>query len=141
MLDNLKPKIKNGIFATGFTIMEIMVTLIIVAILTSVAMPVYNRTIDEMHKKEAKSILETLRSAELIYKIDNNEYIDAAFGSDSVGNYSRSTLNVDVHNNIDWEYGVTAAISTATARRGRGRHSNEYINMTISNGTIAEYTW
>ncbi len=121
--------------------MEIMVTLIIVAILTAIAMPVYNKTIDEMHKKEAKSVLETLRSAELIYKIDNNEYIDATFGSDSAGNDSRSTLNVDVHNNIDWEYGVTGASGTATAKRGRGRHSNKYINMTISNGTIAEYPW
>ena len=37
--------------------MEIMVTLIIVAILTAVAMPVYNKTIDEMHKKEAKAVL------------------------------------------------------------------------------------
>mgnify|MGYP001600799158 CR=1 FL=1 len=37
--------------------MEIMVTLIIVAILTAVAMPVYNKTIDEMHKKEAKTAI------------------------------------------------------------------------------------
>ncbi len=133
---------------TGFTLMEIMVTLIIVAILTAVAMPVYNKTIDEMHKKEAKAMLETIRSAELMYKIDNDEYIAATFGSDITSDISRSTLNVDVHNNIDWEYGVTGvsgtgvnARATAAARRRRGSHDNEYVNLTIHNGTITEYSW
>ena len=52
-----KPRTRNGISMAGFTMMEIMVTLIIVAILTAVAMPVYNKTIDEMHKKEAKTAI------------------------------------------------------------------------------------
>ena len=128
--------------------MEIMVTLIIVAILTAVAMPVYNKTIDEMHKKEAKTVLETLRSAELIYKIDRNEYISATFGPDTIGDTARTTLNVDVHNNIDWEYSVTGvsgtglnAAATAAARRLRGRRSGGYVNLTVSNGALTQYSW
>lgn len=143
-----KPRVLNSISVVGFTIIEIMVTLIIVAILTAVAMPVYNKTVDEMHKKEAKTVLGTLRSAELIYKIDHDEYIAATFGSDTNGDTSRSTLNVDVHNNIDWVYEVAGvsgtginAAATAVAMRGRGRHTNEYVNLTVTNGTLTEYPW
>ena len=128
--------------------MEVMVTLIIVAIVTALAMPVYNKTIDEMRKKEAKTILGTIRSAELIYKIDKNEYRAATFGSDTIGDTARSDLNVDVRNNDDWEYGVSGvsgtgvnARATAAARRRRGPHTDGYVNVTVSNGTIAEYPW
>jgi len=144
-----KPRTQNSsIYVAGWTLMEVMVTLIIVAIVTALAMPVYNKTIDEMRKKEAKTILGTIRSAELIYKIDKNEYRAATFGSDTIGDTARSDLNVDVRNNDDWEYGVSGvsgtgvnARATATARRRRGKHSSEYINLTISNGTITEYSW
>jgi len=132
----------------GFTLMEVMVTLIIVAIVTAIAMPMYNKTVDEMHKKEAKTVLGTIRSAELIYKIDHNNYTNATFGSNTAGNDSRSTLNVDIYDNVDWEYGVTGATgvsvdarATATARRRRGPHANEYVNVTVSNGTIEAYPW
>src|SRR3989338_2615906 len=145
-----KHRISDRISSGGFTLMEVMVTLIIVAIVTALAMPLYNKTVDEMHKKEAKTVMGTIRSAELIYKIDNstNEYIAATFGSNTDGDTSRSTLNVDVHNNIDWEYEVTGvsgtgvnARATAAARRRRGPHDNEYVNVTVSNGTIEEYPW
>ena len=128
--------------------MEVMVTLIIVAIVTALAMPLYNKTVDEMHKKEAKTALGTIRSAELIYKIDKNEYIAATFGSNIDGDTARSVLNVDVRNNADWEYGVSGvsgtgvnARATATAKRERGPHTDEYVNLTIHNGTITEYSW
>ena len=135
---------------TGFTIMEIMVALIIVAIVTALAMPMYNKTVDEMHKKEAKTVLGIIRSAELMYKIDNktNQYVSATFGSNLSGDTSRSTLNVDAHNNLDWEYEVTGvsgmgitAAATAAAKRLRGPHTNKYVNVTVSNGTIEEYPW
>ena len=130
--------------------MEIMVTLIIIAIVTAIAMPIYDKTVDETHKKEAKAVLGIIRSAELMYKMDsnNNNYTSATFGSDANGDTSRSTLNVDIYDSVDWEYGVTgvsgtgvSAAATATARRGRGRHSNKYINLTIPDGIISEYLW
>ena len=145
-----KPRTQNSVSLSGFTLMEVMVTLIIVAIVTAFALPMYNKTVDEMHKKEAKAMLETIRSAELMYKIDNstNQYVSATFGPDSSGDASRSTLNVDVRNNADWEYGVTGvsgtgvnARATATAKRERGPHTDEYVNLTIHNGTITEYSW
>ena len=143
-----KHRISDRISSGGFTLMEVMVTLIIVAIVTALAMPMYNKTVDEMHKKEAKTVLGTIRSAELMYKIDHNNYTNATFGSDAAGNDSRSILNVDIYDNVDWEYGVAgasgtgpAARATATARRERGPHTDGYVNVTISNGTIEEYPW
>ena len=134
--------------------MEIMVTLIILAVLTAIAMPIYDKTVDEMHKKEAKTVLEILRSAEQIYKIDHNNYTNATFGSDTNGDTSRSALNVDVHNNIDWEYGVSGASgtgvnarATATAERLRGKHGRDgtspgSISINITDGEpITEYPW
>ncbi|MDO8749091.1 MAG: prepilin-type N-terminal cleavage/methylation domain-containing protein [Candidatus Omnitrophota bacterium] len=149
-----KPRTLNSISVVGFTIMEIMVTLIIVAIVTAIAMPLYNKTVDEMHKKEAKTALGTIRSAEQMYKIDNNNYTSATFGSDNNGNTARSTLNVDIYNNADWEYAVTgvsgtglAARATATAARLRGKHKKGgtdpgVISINITDGeTIADYSW
>ena len=134
----------------GFSILELLIAVIVIAVLAALALPKYNKTVEETHKREAKSKLNIIRSAEIIYKIDTKEYYpftslaDADADADNV----RSVLNIDIHNNEDWSYSLTAsgsgdnAAATAVATRQRGEHINDTILLNIADGEIiSEYNW
>ncbi len=122
----------------------------VIAILSAIAFPKYNKAVDETHKREAKTVLNIIRSAQQAYKIDNGRY----YGFDSLdesneANEARSELNIDIYNNDDWEYSVgdngaigDAAAATATATRARGQHDGDEILLDVTTGEIvSEYSW
>ena len=113
---------------------------VIIAVLAALALPKYNKAVEETHKREAKTALNIIRSAELVYKIDNNKYYEVASLADSNtdADEARSVLNIDIYDNEDWEYsvGVTGSDSltaTATAKRLRG-HSTDNVFMDMTTG-------
>lgn len=58
----------------AFTLMELIVTIIVVGILASLALPRFFYTIEKSRTAEAISILETLRNAQEIYKLEKGAY-------------------------------------------------------------------
>ena len=61
----------------GFTLMELMITLAIAAILASIAVPAYNSYILKSHRTEAKSALLDMASMEERYFTTQNSYSTA----------------------------------------------------------------
>jgi len=124
----------------GFSIIELLVVVVVIAVLAAIAFPKYNKAVDETHKREAKTVLGIIRSAEIAYKIDNGSY----YGFDSLdesdeANEARSVLNIDIYNNDDWEYGVgvsgsDSSTATATAKRLRGGYSIVNVLMDMTTG-------
>ena len=68
----------------GFTLIEILAAVIIVAILTVMAVPLYEKTIERSHMAEARNIMNTLQSAKL-----------AAMEKMGCDTYSYSATSVD----------------------------------------------
>ena len=60
----------------GFTLMEMLITLVIVAILASIAIPQYRKTTETAYKREAQDLLVTIFYGERAYFLANSKYIN-----------------------------------------------------------------
>ena len=58
----------------GFTLMEVMVTIGLIAVIASMAVPSYVRTVQEQRVNQAVSILRTIRYAERSHFLDHDTY-------------------------------------------------------------------
>ena len=67
------PVRKNFSNQAGFTLLELIVTVIIIAILASIALPRYIRVVEKGRSAEARDILGQIRSAEIAYSLENND--------------------------------------------------------------------
>jgi type IV pilus assembly protein PilE len=64
--------------ALGFTLIELMITVVIVAILASIAIPSYTSYVLRSHRTEAKTVLLTMASMEERYLSTNGKYSSLA---------------------------------------------------------------
>lgn len=58
----------------GVTLIEILIVVVIVAILTSLAIPSFVRTVEKARDKEAKTVLKLVRTGEKIYRLEHPNY-------------------------------------------------------------------
>lgn len=101
-----KPRQKRK---AGFTLLELLMVVIIIAILASLALPQYLRTVAKARRSEALNVLATIRSAEQRYKAEKSVFSDA-FGpldldySNASGAVTGNQMNVG-----SWTYDVSLA--------------------------------
>lgn len=55
----------------GFTLVELLVVVLILAILTSVALPLYNQTVQDASQRAARANMQTIATAEQAYRLRN----------------------------------------------------------------------
>ena len=63
------PQPENTRSRHGFTLVEMLVVILILAILLSIALPLYNNTIQDANKKAARTNMQTIATAVAAYKI------------------------------------------------------------------------
>ena len=109
----------------GFTLMEVLMTVVLMGILASMAVPSYTRVVERGYWRSAQDILQTLYAGEQVYFTVNNAYQAIPPGA-------WSTIYMDDPNTSTPFVGrvtftITAAgvgpgaTFTATANRGGGR--------------------
>jgi prepilin-type N-terminal cleavage/methylation domain-containing protein len=96
----------------GFTLIELIVVIIIVGILASVGMAQYTKVVEKGRAGEARILLSSLRTAEVSYFMENDEY--AAIADLNV---SAPTSCTSTHY---FQYGCDSGDGTCTATRCTG---------------------
>lgn len=77
--------------ASGFTLIELMIVVVIVAILAAIAMPSYQRYVLRSHRTVAINALLDMASREARYYSANNVYTNALTGANGLGYASSPT--------------------------------------------------
>ena len=114
--------------ASGFTLIELMVVILIVAILTIIAVPSYRSQTLKSHRSEAKSTLMDLAAREERYMATNGVYSSlasdlglSAWGSIGNGYYTVAVLNVSAATAGTATTAATPAKFTLTATATGGQ--------------------
>lgn len=93
--------------AAAFTVLEALLTVIVLAVLASFAIPGFLKTTEQAKDKEAQAVLEQIRAAEAFYQARFNAYYPNAGVVTDV-----DTINLNLRLQIDpernWDYSVEA---------------------------------
>jgi prepilin-type N-terminal cleavage/methylation domain-containing protein len=111
----------------GYTLTEVMVTVLIIGIVASMALPGYQRTMERGYWRGAQDILRAIYAGEQVYETANDQYIDPAncnpawrciyMDDPNVGGGTPVAFSVEVCNPPV----CNPPTFTATAFRGDGR--------------------
>jgi len=115
----------------GFTLIELMVVVIIIGILATIAIPSFNKSMENAREREARTTLELIYNAEKIYRLDKKTYSDSF---DNMISYLDDPNGASQY----YDYTIDSADTvtfTATATKNDGSGNDLSIDQT---GQIAE---
>ena len=109
----------------GFTLIEIIVTVIIIGILVTIAIPNYVRSAERARSAQAVETLKNMRTAAINYYTENDTWT----GVDRDTLATEAGANFD--DNTDWTYTASGTDSTVTltANRQRGHWAGRSITL------------
>jgi prepilin-type N-terminal cleavage/methylation domain-containing protein len=130
----------------ALTLLELIVTIVIIGILSSIAMPTFTKMMETTRAKEARTALQQIRTAERIYHSGESTYLPLPLGTveDDIA-VINTELNIflPAGANRHWDYSVeapTADTFNAVATRTSGRNQNETISIDQT-GNLDETGW
>ena len=116
----------------GFTLLELLMVVIIIAILAAVALPQYLRVVERVRSAEALTVLGATRASELRFKAQsaNNVY---------AGPLAANQLDIDIPgfglpNSTLWTFSVTGAGAGSNGRATRVTNAANTIDIDLDNG-------
>ncbi len=136
------------ILRRGLTLTEVVTVLIIVGILTTLALPMFVKTMETTRSQEVVAALRQIRAAEKIYRTQENFYYPH-FSVHPAAETVIATINQDLRTFLDtttdrnWNYSIDTGATdtfTATATRTSGINSGETIAIDQA-GTIDKSGW
>ena len=114
----------------AFTLVELMLTVMVIAVLVSIAIPNYINTVERARAREARATLESMRAAEHSYAAERRQFISLTTGGDTAWE-AIGLENPNNNANRSWDYTLSAsgANFSGTASRRSGPYSGETISL------------
>lgn len=131
----------------GFTLIELMVVVLIIAILGAMGLAAYGEATQSARDGKRKSDMETVRQALLLHRQENTAFVTATnfngITSALSGTYLSNPLPVDPRNTGTSVYSGTSGGTTfcicALLENGRGNHTNATCTGTWSANSGTHY--
>lgn len=102
----------------GFTMIELIVVTIIIAILAAIATPAYIKSMERTRGGIARAALVSIAKAEKMYSAENNgRYLaqtDAQLAAGPLDNFIEMN-DIGFPADGDWQYSITTGVNTFTA--------------------------
>ena len=124
----------------GFTLIELIVVVIIVAILAAVAIPLMTGNVAKARRSEGMAGLDTIRVAERMYYQENTAYASFASGaldtSPLNGYLAASDMNGTCFNSLNYSVtgGGATFVAKATCRTNAGSGTINMDQVGVYNG-------
>lgn len=112
----------------SFTLLEIIVTVVILGILVAIGLPKFFKTTETAHDKEAIALLKLIQQSEEVYQLERKSYttcIDNAACNTSLG------LALPTGTAAYWDYSVPQADKNDFCAQAyhTGKHTTRYFNL------------
>ncbi len=123
----------------GFTLSEVLMTIVILAVLAAIAYPNFTKTIELGRRREAEDLLMATYAGERVYFFANSKYLDVPPGA-------WKDISMEDPNppdgSIQFAVNCTAGCAkfTAKATRQGGQCNNSWLKVTDGNRTPSG-TW
>lgn len=120
---------KGNKMKKGFTLIELITVVIIIAIMAALALPQYTRFIERGQASTAKNALNMVRKGEAMYFTLESQY------TNSMTDLAREVPEIlRLSTSNEWSYAITLGTDnvtfTATATRLKGSYGTSYITIT-----------
>jgi len=111
----------------AFTLMELMLVVIVIAVLVSIAIPNYINTVERAKAREARATLASMRAAEMTYDAERRTKI--SLGANDSDWEAVGLENPNSNPDRNWNYAFDGASGDGTATRTSGPYSGDTVTL------------
>ena len=134
---NPKPETRNPKRRYGFTLLELLMTVVVIGILAAMAFAGYQRTVEGGRWQTARDILQTIYSGEVVFWTTNNQYF--APGAWSTIYMDDPNVTIPVTFTVVVNNAAVPPTFTATATRNGGPCNAE--TQTVNQARVFGGVW